>query len=225
MAKVILWGGTGQARVDREILEMGGRNKIVAVIDDFLKTAPVGLDGIPFYKNLMHLLNSYQVPWYKNKMFVISIGNQKDTGGRLRLNVARILKQKGYKTMMVLHPTSSIAKGVRRGDGVKILAYAYVGVNTMLGQQVIINTHASVDHDCVLEDGVEVCPGATVCGEVQICKNATIGAGAVVLPRVRVGKHAFVGAGTTVTKDVNPYTIVFQGSKWTVQEIMEDSDD
>ena len=51
-------------------------------------------------------------------------------------------------------------------------------------------------------DGVEVAPGATLCGVVHVGINGWIGAGATVLPRVRIGADAIVGAGAVVTRDV-----------------------
>ena len=71
-----------------------------------------------------------------------------------------------------------------------------------LGRQCIVNTRASVDHECVLADGVGVAPGATLCGLVQIDVNGWVCAGATVLPRVRIGADAVVGAGAVVTRDV-----------------------
>ena len=67
---------------------------------------------------------------------------------------------------------------------------------------VIVNHGATVDHECVLADGVHVAPGATLCGCVTVDAHAMVGAGAVVLPRIRIGARAIVGAGAVVTRDV-----------------------
>jgi len=67
---------------------------------------------------------------------------------------------------------------------------------------VIVNSSASVDHGCELQDGVHVGPGATLAGEVVVEACAFIGAGATVLPRIRIGADAVVGAGAVVTRDV-----------------------
>jgi len=50
------------------------------------------------------------------------------------------------------------------------------------GEGCIINTSASVDHECRLEAGVHVAPGARLAGCVTAGRYATIYMGAVVLP-------------------------------------------
>src|SRR5436853_428193 len=60
----------------------------------------------------------------------------------------------------------------------------------------------SVDHEDVIEDGVEISPGAVLCGNVTIGTGAWVCAGATVAPRVRIGADAVVGAGSVVLRDV-----------------------
>jgi acetyltransferase-like isoleucine patch superfamily enzyme len=66
----------------------------------------------------------------------------------------------------------------------------------------IVNTVASVDHDCVLGDFVHVAPGARLCGGVTVAAGAFIGAGAVVVPGRRIGADAIIAAGAVVLTDV-----------------------
>jgi acetyltransferase-like isoleucine patch superfamily enzyme len=79
---------------------------------------------------------------------------------------------------------------------------AVVAAEAQLGRQCIINTKASVDHENILGDGVEIAPGATLCGLVSVGTNAWVCAGATVLPRIKIGPDAVVGAGAVVTRDV-----------------------
>jgi acetyltransferase-like isoleucine patch superfamily enzyme len=88
------------------------------------------------------------------------------------------------------------------------MAGVIIGPGTEVGRQVIVNTSASVDHDCVLADGCEVAPGATLCGHIHVGTNAFIAAGATILPGVKIGPGAVVGAGSLVTKEVPENTTV-----------------
>lgn len=78
---------------------------------------------------------------------------------------------------------------------------AAVSEGAELGRYCIVNTGASVDHECRLGDGVHVMPGATLAGCVEIAAHATVGSNATVLPRVRIGPRAVIGAGAAVTED------------------------
>jgi acetyltransferase-like isoleucine patch superfamily enzyme len=77
-----------------------------------------------------------------------------------------------------------------------------------VGRHCIINTRASIDHECVLEDAVEIGPGAILTGVIRVETAAWVAAGATVLPRVTIGADAIVGAGALVTRDVAPSTTV-----------------
>src|SRR5207244_960703 len=98
----------------------------------------------------------------------------------------------GLTPVTVVHPTAWIEDNAQIGAGCQFLAGSLVLAEAKLGRQCILNTKASVDHEDVLEDGVEIGPGATLCGLVRCGTNAWVCTGATVLPRVRVGADAVV---------------------------------
>lgn len=71
-----------------------------------------------------------------------------------------------------------------------------------IGKHCIINTGASVDHECIIEDFVHISPHSTLCGNVHVGEGAWIGAGTTIIPGVKIGKWSVVGAGSVVTKDI-----------------------
>lgn len=202
--KVILWGGTGQAKVVRPIIEYNG-SSVVAVFDDTPNLPP------PFADIDLYCGWSEFQRWIKSRDrsqigFCIAIGNPH---GRVRLRLHKRLMQAGLEPITIAHHTAWIADNAIVGAGTQIMAGAIVAPEARIGRQCIINTNASVDHEDILEDGVEVAPGATLCGLVHIGVNGWVCAGAVVLPRVKVGADAIVGAGAVVTMDVpNGITVV-----------------
>lgn len=200
---MILWGGTGQAKVLRPIIEHYG-SKVAAVFND-LPDSEAPLAGIPFF----HGQESFKA-WIADKDraslgFAIAIGNPH---GRVRLRLHQWLIEEKLRPVTIAHPTAFIDPGAVIGEGSQIMAGAIVLAEARLGRQCIINTKASVDHEDALGDGVEVAPGATLCGCVEVGVNGWIGAGAVILPRLRVGADAVVGGGAVVTKDVPAGTTV-----------------
>jgi len=88
------------------------------------------------------------------------------------------------------------------------MAGAIIQPEAIIGKSCIINTKASVDHECVLEDGVEIAPGATLCGSIHVGKCAWVASGATVLPFLKIGENSIVGAGAVVTKNVPANQIV-----------------
>lgn len=201
--KIILWGGTGQAKVVRPIIEHYG-SQVAAVFDDTPNLEP------PFPDVELHCGYEGFRKWVEDKRreelgFCISIGNPH---GRVRLKLHDLLVSEGLSPISIAHPTAWIAENAIIGPGAQILAGAIVGAEARLGRQCIVNTKASVDHEDILEDGVEIAPGATLCGLVHAGVNAWVCAGATVLPRIRIGADARVGAGAVVTRDVPDGVIV-----------------
>ena len=96
----------------------------------------------------------------------------------------------------VIHNKAVIANDVRMGDGTVVMAGAVVQPGTVIGKHCIINTCASVDHDCTLGDFVHVAPGARLCGNVTVGEGALIGAGAVCVPGAVIAPWSLVKAGS-----------------------------
>lgn len=201
-AKIILWGGTGQAKVVRPIIEhYDGR--LIAVFDD--------TNGLcsPFPDiKLYH--GSEFMSWAAMQKadeigFCVSIGNPH---GKMRLELTEKLINMGFIPITIAHRSAVIAADAKIGTGTQIMAGAVICPEVVIGRQCIINTSSSVDHECKLGDGVEIAPGATLCGNIQVENYAWIGAGATILPRLRIGTNSIVGAGAVVTKDVPSNSIV-----------------
>ena len=201
--QVILWGGTGQAKVVRPIIEYYGA-QVVAVFDD-TPGLPSPFPDIEIYQGWDGFAKWIRSQKRNEIGFCIAVGNPH---GRVRLKFHERLIGEGLRPVSVIHPTAWIAENAMIGEGCQMMAGAIVGPEARIGKQCIINTKASVDHENVLEDGVEVAPGATLCGLVYAETNAWICAGAVVLPRIRIGADSIVGAGAVVTADVMPGTTV-----------------
>jgi sugar O-acyltransferase (sialic acid O-acetyltransferase NeuD family) len=203
--KVILWGGTGQAKVNRPIIEYYGA-KVMAVFDDTPGLRSPFPD-VPIFQG-MEAFNHWLADQKNIKEigFSISIANPH---GRVRMKFQKSLIDLGLIPVSVIHPSAIIADNVIIGAGVQIMAGAVIQPEATIGDQCIINTQASVDHEDVLEDGVEIGPGATLCGSVHVETNGWIAAGAVVLPRLRIGHDSIVGACSLVTKDVRSNVVVY----------------
>lgn len=194
---VVFWGGTGQAKVMRPVVQALGGD-VTVVIDDTPGLRPP-FEDVP----LIHGLAGFRA-WLGHRDpldlgFAITIGNPR---GRVRLRLAEQLTKEGLRAVALRHPSAIVAPNALIGEGCQIHAGAVIMPEARLGRQVIVNTRAGVDHECVLGDGVEVGPGATLCGDVRVGAGAWVCAGATVLPRVRIGEDAVVGAGALVRHDV-----------------------
>jgi acetyltransferase-like isoleucine patch superfamily enzyme len=77
-----------------------------------------------------------------------------------------------------------------------------IGARANIGRGCIINTAASVDHDCIIGDFAHVCPGARLAGDVHVGARTMIGTNATIIPGIRIGADVVIGAGAVVIRNV-----------------------
>jgi sugar O-acyltransferase (sialic acid O-acetyltransferase NeuD family) len=200
MREVILWGGTGQARVLNECL-YNTDEKIVAVFDNTDVGAPfsdapfhVGKDG---FRSWMQARRSDKALY-----FLVAVG------GPDRLMLHDWLVDEGLLPLTVVHRAAYIAADAALGPGCQILAHATVCARARLERSVIVNTSASVDHECRIGAGAHIGPGVRLAGRIEVGERAFIGTGAIVLPRLTIGDDAVIGAGAVVIRDVPAGAVV-----------------
>jgi len=201
--KIILWGAIGQAKLVKDVIDYTD-SRITAVFDGNPNFDSPFAD-VPIYHGWDQFLE-----WVEDKNkselgFVIGTAME---GRRFRLELHDRFCELGLQPVTLIHPSAVISRSAVIGEGSQIMAGTIIGPEARLGKLCIINTRASVDHENVFEDGVEIAPGATLCGLVSVGANSWIAAGATVLPRIKIGRDCVVGAASLVNKDVPDGTTV-----------------
>ena len=64
-----------------------------------------------------------------------------------------------------------------------------------------------MDHDCILKEGVHICPGARLAGDVKVGEKSIVGIGASINEGIFIGKNVIVGAGAAVISDLDDNVI------------------
>jgi sugar O-acyltransferase (sialic acid O-acetyltransferase NeuD family) len=187
--KIILTGGGEHARVVLDSL-LASKANVVALFDPKYSGH---LFGVP-------QRGAYDPLFEPNALAIIAIGNN-----AMRKKVAALTK---HNFTSVIHPTANVSSFAELGKGCMILHGSIIQANTKIGDHVIINTGAKIDHDCEVEAYVHVAPGAVLCGTVKVGEGTLIGAGATILPGVKIGKWATIGAGSVIIEDVSDDAIV-----------------
>lgn len=181
---MVLIGASGHAKVIIDILEKSNTEV------SFLIDADPSILNLQAYK----VFHDSEYSLQPNDEVIIAIGNNA-IRKRLATSMNAIF---GW----AIHPSVQLADDVEIGQGTVLMASSIINSSTEVGNHCIINTAASLDHDCSLEDFVHISPNATVCGNVQIGEGTHVGAGATVIPNLKIGKWVTIGAGAVVIKDV-----------------------
>jgi sugar O-acyltransferase (sialic acid O-acetyltransferase NeuD family) len=204
ISEVVFWGATGQAKVLKECIEQ--MNLVLAALIENDRTRFSPFPGIPVYyeKEGLEQWLAEQDPGGSFGFFA-AIGGAR---GQDRISLQAYAESIGLIPLVARHPTSFVADDVPVGAGSQVMANSAVCVGSQIGKATIVNTSASVDHECRIGNGVHIGPGATLAGCVTVEDFATIYTGATVLPRIRVGQGSIVGAGAVVTRDVPDQAVV-----------------
>lgn len=140
-------------------------------------------------------------------LLVNGVGSISDTTARQDL--FRRATRLGFRFFDLFHPSAVLSRrGTGWGNGLQLLAGAVVGPGVRLGENVLINTRAVVEHDCDVGNHTHIATGAVVCGGCRIGNGVHIGAGAVIRQKIAIGDEACVAAGAVVVKDVASRAIV-----------------
>ena len=203
---LIMWGGADQCRVNYPILKQLGY-EILAIIDDTTgKTSP--FPEVPILRGEQGLTSFLKEYGESPLGFVVAIGNPY---GHVRMKLDQNLRHKGLVPISFADPTALICRSVQFGDGLQVMPGVILHNEVVIGRECIVNTKALVEHDCVLDDGVEVGPAAVLCGRVHVGENTWVGANATVRPRIKIGRNSIIGAGSVVVKDI-PDNVVVAGA-------------
>lgn len=128
---------------------------------------------------------------------VVAIGDN-----ALRVSLSKELASRGALLATVVHPSCVLSPSARVGPGSVVLAGAVINARSDVGRACIVNTRASIDHDCTIADGAHIAPGAALAGDVLVGEQAWVGIGASIIQGVTIGRGSIVGAGAAVISDV-----------------------
>ncbi len=185
-----IYGASGHAKVIIDIAKSNGI-AIETIFDD--NSEIKFLDE----KEVVHLISEEM----KASETIIAIGNNKIRFKVLNNYTGKIADALSHNSA-VLSPTSKI------GVGTVVMPNVCINASSVIGEHCIINTAATVDHDCEVQDFTHISPNAAIAGNVQIGVGTHIGIGAVVIPGIKIGKWVTVGAGAVIIKDIPDFAVV-----------------
>ncbi|GBF10548.1 acetyltransferase [Tepidibacillus sp. HK-1] len=190
---IIVIGGGGHAKVLIEILRIQSADILGIALPNHNQNTLFGFKVIG---------NDDEVFKYNPKeiRLVNGIGSIGDTKKRQKLY--EHFKSKGYIFANVIHPSAVLANDIELSEGIQIMAGSIVQSGTRIGENTIVNTKVSIDHDCEIGSHVHLAPGVTLSGGIKVEDGVHVGTGATVIQGITLGKNCLIGAGAVVIRNV-----------------------
>lgn len=189
--RLVVLGSGGHAKVVIEAA-LAHREREIVVLDDSSQTNGRSIFGIGISGDRSRLKSLRGSP------IALAIGDN-----RARAELIAWLRKESHTLETIVHPSALVATSVRLGEGVFISAGATVIAEARIADGAIINTMASVDHDCVIHEAAHIAPGVHLCGNVRIGARTLVGVGSCIRPGVSVCDDVVLGAGSVLVRDIS----------------------
>jgi len=206
MAKLLILGAGGHGKVVSEIALLIKQWEGIAFLDDREDISEVlGIPIVGKLADLPTLRSEYEYAF-------VAIGSN-----TARLKWTEKLNHHGFKIPILIHPSSTVSAKSSIKEGTVIMAGAVINPDARIGRSCIINTASTIDHDCILQDGVHTSPGAHLGGTVKVGERTWICIGATIINNTDIGYDSVIAAGAVVTKDV-PNNVLVAGVPAVIKE-------
>jgi len=182
MKKLAIIGAGGHAKVIADIAKACGWSD-VTFFDDLNSE-------LPSFKDMIDQKANFQG-------FFVAIGNN-----QVRHDLLLKLQSLKLPIPNLIHPSAVLSPSARLGAGVAVMPLVAVNAQSSIGDGCILNTSASIDHDCHLGFGVHISPGANLAGGVSVGELSWIGIGSCVIEKIKIGAQVQVAAGAAVVNDL-----------------------
>lgn len=189
---IVVIGAGGHAKVCIELLQAMGE-KIAYCIGG--ADSPNACVGVPVLIGDENLLRLRSVGY--SRLFV-AIGSN-----RLREHLASLGIEQGYQLVNAISPHASISPTTRLGIGIAVMAGVVINAEANISDLVIVNSGATIDHDCQIGKAVHIAPKCGLAGSVVVGRQSMLGIGCSVIPGISIGDNAVIGAGSVVIHNID----------------------
>jgi sugar O-acyltransferase (sialic acid O-acetyltransferase NeuD family) len=189
----ILFGAGGHARVVMDNALSHGY-KVHAIVAPNLTTTEN-----TFWSGLHALKDDYAIAQFDKADVAMLNGIGQIPNNNNRARIFDFIKSMGFDIPVLRHKSSYVANNVTLQEGAQIMAGSIIQPHTFIGENTVVNSSATIDHDCHIGKNVHIAPSVTICGGVTIGDNSFIGAGATILNNVTLDPKAFIKAGSLVS--------------------------
>jgi len=203
MKTIGIFGTSGFAREVADIAHELGHDVIYIARDDIERKACLFSNDV--------ILES-DIKQHEKMQYVIGIGNN----AAREMVAQRFLNQLTFVNL--IHPSASFGHLqrdiIKQKKGVIICAGVRFANNITIGDFTIFNLNATLGHDVIVEDFVNVAPGANISGNVRLNARCWIGTGAAINQgsmddKLTIGSDTVIGSGSMVSKSCESNAVYF----------------
>lgn len=201
MQKIIIIGAGGYGREllqwIKDINAQSPTWQIVGFVDDNLNA----LDNVECDYPIIGRVWEWQPQ--DDEVFALALGDPKT-----KEKVAKLMKAKNAVFTNVIHPTATVTKFSKFGEGLIMFPHAKLSVNSTVGDFVTILS-SGVGHDVAVGDFTTISGFCSILRNVKIGKRVFLASNVAIAQDVIIEDDAFLGIGSVVVNTVKAGQKVF----------------
>jgi hypothetical protein len=97
--------------------------------------------------------------------FIVAIGNPV-----IRRKLQEQFKSRGWKPIVLIHPTAYVAVDAKVGAGSVVCAQSVIETGSVVGDGCIVDINTAIDHDCIIGDYCHLTKGSVLPPYTQVFK-------------------------------------------------------
>jgi len=170
--QMLLVGGGGHCKSVIDVIEQEGKFSIAGIIDkkELIGTKVLGYEVIGCDDDLASLFQEYQIA-------LVTVGQV--YSNTVRVKLYKLLKKIGYTLPSVVSSLAYVSKYASVGEGSIVMHHALVNAHANIGYNCIINSKSLVEHDAVICEHCHISTAAVVNGNTRIEANSFLGSNSV----------------------------------------------
>ena len=194
---IIVVGSGGLAKCVTNIAHSLGMSVLAFVNDDKAGSKVLGIPVIT---------KQQCIEYHQTANLAIAIG---DNAARERVYNEYKSELPNSKFPALIHKSAVIGISSIVGDGSFVMPLANISVNSKVDMFCIVNSSASIDHDCLMNSFSSVAPRVVTGGNVQIGIRSAVSIGTTVKHGIVIGNDVVIGANSFVNKAVESNIVAY----------------
>ncbi len=203
--KIFIFGIGGHSRVLlSELLLIDNCNSIIFIGPDDNKDSLIKINNIDY--NVINSLSELELLYDDESCGIVGIGSIEK-----RISIVDKVNKifPSFNWMTLISKNSIISDDVVIKEGTAVIAGSIINTGTKIGKHCIINTKASIDHDNIICDFINIAPTVVTGGDVKIGNNSDIGIGSTITNNINIDHDVIIGGHSFVNKNCISNSLYF----------------
>jgi UDP-N-acetylbacillosamine N-acetyltransferase len=188
--KIFILGAGGHGKALGEIAFLNGFTDIVFLDDNYKN-----INNYPF--SIKGSIKEFDNVYNQKDAWFVGIGDN-----HKRKNLIVKFNHFSNNLINLIHPSCVKSNFSNYENGICIMSNAAIKIGSKIKCGSIINSSASIGHDCTIGPFAHIALNVALSGHVTVGECSLVGTGSSIHPGISIGNNVKTGVGSKIYKDI-----------------------